>query len=170
MSETPTYKLKFRRRREMKTDYKKRLALLKSNKPRLVVRKSNNTMVVEVVSYKPEGDVVNAYFSSTALVKKGWKGHTGNLPAAYLAGYACAKMALKSGIKESVLDIGLTSPVHASRPFASLKGAIDAGLKVPCDEKVFPKMERITGKHISEEIAKNFDEMKKIIDREMGEK
>src|SRR3989338_5510860 len=170
MSTSPTYVVKFRRRRESKTDYRKRLALLKSGKQRLVVRKGNNSVTVEVVSYDPKGDKVSAFFTSAALKKKGWKGHTGNLPAAYLAGYACAKMALKSGIKESVLDIGLTSPVHASRPFASLKGAIDAGLKVPCDEKVFPKMERITGKHISEEIAKNFDEMKKIIDREMGEK
>ena len=50
MSTSTTFKVKFRRRRELKTDYRKRLAMLKGNKPRLVVRKSNNAMTVEVVS------------------------------------------------------------------------------------------------------------------------
>jgi large subunit ribosomal protein L18 len=36
----PTYKMPFRRRREGKTNYTKRLKLLLSRKPRLVVRKS----------------------------------------------------------------------------------------------------------------------------------
>lgn len=164
----PTYKVKFRRRRELKTDYKKRLALLKSKKPRLVVRRSNNTTIVEVVSYKPSGDVVNAFFSSTRLRKLGWVGHTGNLPAAYLAGYACARSALKAGIKEGVLDIGLISPVHGSGVFCALKGAIDAGMKIPCDEKVFPPQDRISGRHIGEQASRNFDEIKRVIEKEFG--
>ena len=168
MSTGTTYKLKFRRRRELKTDYRKRLALLKGRKPRLVVRKSNNTMVAEVVSYEPEGDRTNAFFTSLALRGLGWKGHTGNLPGAYLAGYACAKKAIKAGISEAVLDIGLLSPVHGSRAFAVLKGAVEAGLKVPCDETVFPSNERASGKHISAETEKNFEETKKAIDKAFG--
>ncbi len=168
MSTGTTYQVKFRRRRELKTDYRKRLALLKGRKPRLVVRKSNNAMTVEVISYEEKGDKVNAFFTSLALKKMGWNGHTGNLPAAYLAGYACAKRALKAGVKEAVLDIGLLSPVHGSRVFASLKGAIDAGLKIPADEKVFPSAQRISGKHINEEAVKNFESMKGIIGREFG--
>ncbi len=168
MSSGPTYKVSFRRRRESKTDYVKRLALLKSEKPRLVVRKTNNSTIAEVVAYSPKGDVVRAFFSSAGLTKLGWKGHTGNIPAAYLAGYVCAKKALKAEVKEAVLDIGLASPVHGSRVFAALKGAIDAGLGIPADKKVFPGDERVSGKHINEETPKNFDEMKKIIDREFG--
>ena len=38
-----------RRRREGKTDYKARLAMLKSEKPRLVIRKSNRYLVVQIV-------------------------------------------------------------------------------------------------------------------------
>ena len=168
MSTSPTYKVKFRRRRESKTDYRKRLALLKSGKERLVVRKGNNSVTVEVVSYEPKGDKVRAFFTSVGLRKLGWKGHTGNLPSAYLAGYACGRKAVKAGVKEAVLDIGLLSPVHGSRPFAALKGAIDAGLKIPCDQNVFPKEDRIKGKHIGEQAAGNFGEAKAAIDREFG--
>ncbi len=168
MSDSPIYKVKFRRRREMKTDYRKRLALLKSAKERLVVRKSNNALVAEVVTYVPEGDKVNSFYKSNSLKKLGWNGHPGNLPAAYLTGYACAKKALKAGVKEAVLDIGLISPVHGSRAFACLKGAIDAGMKIPSDATVFPSPERASGKHISEQTAKNFEETKKNIDKEFG--
>ncbi|MDK2384746.1 MAG: 50S ribosomal protein L18, partial [Candidatus Korarchaeota archaeon] len=38
MARSARYKVRFRRRREGKTDYKKRLALLKSGLPRMVVR------------------------------------------------------------------------------------------------------------------------------------
>lgn len=165
---SPTYKIKFRRRRESKTDYKKRLALLKSAKPRLVVRKGNNSVTIEMVSYEPEGDKVSAYFTSVMLRKMGWAGHTGNIPAAYLAGYACGRQAAKAGVKEAVLDIGLLSPVHGSRPFAALKGAIDAGVKIPCDSVVFPKPDRISGKHIGEEAVKNFMHVKSAIEKEFG--
>ena len=43
-------KLPRRRRLESKTDYKSRLALLKSEKPRLVVRKTNRYIIVQIVS------------------------------------------------------------------------------------------------------------------------
>lgn len=168
MSTSPTYSVKFRRRREGKTDYKKRLALLKSEKARLVVRRSNNNMVAEIVSYNPQGDLVKSFFAATGLKKLGWKGHTGNIPAAYLAGYACAKKAIKAGIKEAVLDIGLISPVHGSAIFSTLKGATEAGLNVPSDKGVFPSDDRAKGKHISEAVLKNFEEVKSRIDKEFG--
>ncbi len=38
-----------RRRLETKTDYKARLALLKSEKPRLVIRKSNRYILAQIV-------------------------------------------------------------------------------------------------------------------------
>ena len=41
MTSGPTYKVAFKRRREQKTDYKKRLAVLKSKKDRVVLRVTN---------------------------------------------------------------------------------------------------------------------------------
>ncbi|EDY35873.1 hypothetical protein ABOONEI_1072, partial [Aciduliprofundum boonei T469] len=94
------------------------------------------------------------------LKKYGWKGSFKNTPAAYLTGYLAGKLALKKGIEEAVLDIGLQSPVKGSRVFAALKGMVDAGLYVPHSEEVYPSEDRIKGEHISEEIAKMFEEVK----------
>ena len=75
-----------KRRREQKTDYKKRLALLKSGVPRLVIRKSLENMRVQIVSFNPSGDKTVASAFSAELGEFGWKGGNGNLPAAYLTG------------------------------------------------------------------------------------
>ena len=132
------------------------------------MRKTNNATITEIVGYKPEGDTVKAFYSSGSLKKLGWKGHSGNIPASYLAGFVCARKALKAGIKDAVLDIGLATPVHGSRIFAALKGAIDGGVSIPADEKVFPAAERVEGRHISAEVNKNFEEVKKAIEKEFG--
>ncbi|MEM4261627.1 MAG: 50S ribosomal protein L18 [Candidatus Diapherotrites archaeon] len=166
MSNKPTYKVKLRRRRKGFTDYKKRLALLKSKQPRLVVRKRNKSIIVQIVNYEPQGDKTLITFSSIALKKLGWKGHCGNLPSAYLSGYACAKKAFKAGIKKAVLDIGVASPVHGSAVFTALMGALDAGLEIPLEKEVLPTIERASGKHIGEETAKNFAQVKDKIDKE----
>lgn len=144
-----TYETKFRRRREGKTDYRKRLALLKGNAPRFVVRKSNNHMLVQVISYLPKGDVILASAHSTELEEAGWKGHNGNLSAAYLTGMLAGLKAKKAKVKNCVADIGMVMPVHGSRTFAAIKGGIDAGLEIPADESAFPSEERIIGKHIA---------------------
>lgn len=168
MSDSPIYKVKMRRRKELKTDYRKRLAFLKSGKSRLVVRKSNNSFLAEFMEYNTTGDKTVVSFSARALKKLGWKGHCGNIPAAYLTAYACSKKAMKAGLKEAIFDMGLASPVHGGRIFAALKGAIDAGVKIPADAVVFPADERINGSHIKEETAKNFEETKKAIEKEFG--
>ncbi len=168
MSNTPTYKVKFKRRRKGFTDYKKRLALLKSKEPRIVVRKTNNSVVVQIVEYQPKGDKTVAAFTSTALKKLGWKGHCGNIPSSYLTGFACAKKGLKAGVKKAVLDIGIATPIHGSGVFAALMGAIDAGLEVPVENEILPSKERVQGKHIGEETAKNVEEVKSRIEKELG--
>ncbi|MCD4740395.1 50S ribosomal protein L18 [archaeon] len=141
MKLSQTYSMKLKRRREGKTDYKKRRALLKSGKPWLVARVKNNIVIAQVVDYEPSGDLIKASASSTELKKYGWKGHTGNRSAGYLTGYLCAKRALENGIKTANLDIGLHSPVSGSGVFSILKGAVDAGLKIPHDSKCFPNEE-----------------------------
>ncbi|MFH1445653.1 MAG: 50S ribosomal protein L18 [Nanoarchaeota archaeon] len=166
-----TYIVPHRRRREQKTDYRLRLALIKSRKPRLVVRKSSNKMTCQIVNYDPKGDKVLISVNSSIIKKLGWKGHCGNTPAAYLTGLLCGVEAKKSKINEAVLDIGLHSPIKSSKIFAALKGAIDSGLDVPHSEDIFPKEERIRGDHIKSyrktDIDKNFEEVKKKI---LGEK
>lgn len=154
MAWKPTYAVPFRRRLKAKTDYSKRLALLKSGKPRLVVRRSNTMLIVQLVQYFKEGDKCLVNVNSGKLAKLGWKTSTKNLPAAYLTGLLCGSLALGQDVKEAVLDIGRLTPVKGSLAFAALKGAVDAGLTVSHDAKAFPSEERIRGKHIAEFAAK----------------
>ncbi|MFH1638265.1 MAG: hypothetical protein ABIB71_07610 [Candidatus Woesearchaeota archaeon] len=80
--------LDYKRKREGKTDYKKRLKLLSSKKPRLVVRKSLKNIVVQITEYDAKGDRVVIATHSRQLIRMGWKGYRRNLPAAYLVGGA----------------------------------------------------------------------------------
>lgn len=152
MARKTTVTVPFRRRREGKTNYKKRLALLLSERPRIVVRKSLKNIQVQIIEYVPDGDQIKVGVSSRALEKFGYKSHRGNIPAAYLSGYLLGKKAVKSGIKSAVLDIGNHTSTKGNRIYAAVKGAIDAGLEVPCDPEMFPSDDRINGKHAKQEI------------------
>ncbi len=150
MARGPRYRVPWRRRREGKTNYYKRLKLVLSGKPRFVVRRTNKYIVVQVAEAKVEGDRMLAVAHSRELVKLyGWKGGTKNTSAAYLTGYLAGLRAIKAGIKEAVLDIGLATPVKGSRAFAALKGGLDAGLDIPHSEEIIPSEERIRGEHIA---------------------
>ena len=149
MARSARYKVKFRRRREGKTDYRKRLALLKSGKPRMVVRRTNRYIVVQFVKYNPRGDEVIAHAFSKELSKFGWPYSGKSVPAAYLTGYLAALRAKKAGIEEAILDIGRFPSTKGSRLYAAMKGALDAGLEIPHSEEILPEEERIRGEHIS---------------------
>ena len=140
----------FRRRREKKTDYRKRLALLKSRKARLVVRRSLNNFHAQLIKYGEKGDVAVIGIASKSLKKFGWKGHCGNTSAAYLTGLLIGFKGLKAGIREAVLDMGLQTATKQNSVYALVKGVNDAGLKVPVGEEILPSEERISGKHIAE--------------------
>ncbi|RLF36553.1 MAG: 50S ribosomal protein L18, partial [Thermoplasmata archaeon] len=142
--------VQLRRNRERKTNYKRRIALLVSGKLRLVIRKSLCNINLQIIEYKPEGDKVLVSADSKELVKFGYALNRSNIPAAYLTGLLLGQKAKKKAIKEAILDIGLNTHVKGSRIYASLKGVVDSGLKVPCSEEVFPPEERINGTHISE--------------------
>ncbi|MFP4116634.1 MAG: 50S ribosomal protein L18 [Candidatus Aenigmatarchaeota archaeon] len=139
-----------RRRKEKKTDYNQRLKLLKSGEPRLVVRKSNNHTRIQLTAWKEDGDEVLARGATDELEEFGWKGHTGNLPAAYLAGYLMGQRAQEKGIDKCILDIGLQKNTQENRIYAAVKGVRDAGVEVPVSEEMIPSEERIQGKHIEE--------------------
>ncbi len=148
MAEKATHKVPFRRRREKKTDYRKRLASVKSGKPKMVVRKSNKSVLGQVIQYSPKGDKTLVHCSSRELKKLGWNLSLKNIPAAYLTGLMLGVKAKKKNIYDAVPDIGMATPVHGSAVFAAVKGAADAGMKVALDKKAAPKEERIKGKHI----------------------
>ncbi len=164
MAKGPRYRVKFRRERDGQTDYKKRLALLKSRLPRLVVRISNKHICCQVINHEKEGDRVIASGFSKELVKLGWKGSTSNTPAAYLTGYLCGRRAKKAEIEKAVLDIGRRSVIRGSRVFAALKGALDAGIEIPHSESILPPQERIEGAHIDPGLKTQVGNIKKAID------
>lgn len=151
MAKGPRYRVPYRRRREHKTDYKARRVLATSGSPRLVVRPSGRNILIQMVRSEIEGDYVLMQTSSTELVKRfRWLGGRKNTPAAYLIGLIAGHKALNQGIETAILDIGLKRPTKGSGLFAAVKGALDAGLKVPCDSDIMPDAERIEGATIAE--------------------
>ncbi len=151
MATGPSYRVPFRRRREGKTDYRSRRALVLSRLPRLVVRRTLNHIIVQIVKAEVAGDQVVASAHSRELAKTyGWQGNCRNVPAAYLTGLLCGFKAMVHGAKKAVLDIGLHSPSRGARVFAALKGVLDAGVTVPHSENMLPDETRISGKHIAD--------------------
>lgn len=149
MTKGPHYNVPFRRRREGKTNYQKRKALILSKAPRLVARPSLKHMLAQIVKAEAAGDKVIASAHSRELIKRcGWKGSCGNVPAAYLTGLLCGYRAAAKNVKEAVLDVGLRRPSKGARVFAVLKGIVDAGLEVPHSEEKLPDEARIEGQHI----------------------
>lgn len=149
MARGSSYRVPLRRRREGKTDYKARKALVLSGKPRLVARCALKNSSVQIIVAKPYGDEVLASAHSRELKKKyGWKAPTGNVPSAYLTGLLCGLKAKAKGAEEAILDIGLTAPTRGSRVFAALKGVLDAGVEVPHNEEKIVE-ERLEGAHIA---------------------
>lgn len=135
----------YRRKREGRTNYKKRLGLLKSGKPRMVIRISNKYIQVQLVQYEPDGDRVlltlhSKQFAEGRCAK--------NLPSAYCVGYLFGKAALEKGVNEAIVDIGFQQHRAGTRLYAVVKGAVDAGFTVPVSESVFPTPERLRGDHL----------------------
>jgi len=153
----------FSRRNKGITNYRKRLALLKSGIPRAVVRFSNAKVTVQIIEFTIKGDTVLASASSNDVAEMGWKGSKTNVPASYLSGLLTAKRALKAGIDSAVLDIGRITPTSGGRAFATLKGLVDGGLKIPHSDNLFPSDDRINGSHISEKMTTNFEKVSKKI-------
>ena len=148
MARGSSYRVPLRRRREGKTDYQARKALVLSGKPRLVTRTSVKSVAAQIFVAKPHGDEVLVAAHSNELKKYGWKAPTGNVPAAYLTGLLCGLKAKSKGVKEAILDIGLIAPTKGAKVFATLSGVLDAGVNVPHNEEKIVK-ERSKGEHIA---------------------
>jgi large subunit ribosomal protein L18 len=159
MATSPRTRVPFRRRREGRTNYRTRLALLKSQETRLVVRRTNGNVIVQFVDWTQGGDAVKATAVAQELKKMGWEGSAKNTPAAYLTGLLAGKRAAEAGVESAVLDIGRHTPTKGSRVFAALKGVLDAGIEVPHGgDDIYPSEERLNGAFL--ELESNFDAVK----------
>lgn len=156
MAHGPLYRVPFRRRREGKTDYRTRLALLKSGETRVVVRSSNRNVVVQFVNYTEQGDVVVAAAEARELPEMGYKPAGNNTPSAYLTGRLAAVRAKEAGVEAGVLDIGRANPQKGGVLFGALKGVVDGGVEIPAGEGVFPAEERLRAEHLGNEKAAAF--------------
>lgn len=147
-----------RRRLERKTDYKARLALLKSGKPRLVARKTNRYIIAQIIETKNAQDKVVIGITSKILLEKGWpkasQGSLKSMAASYLTGFILGKMAHEKNIKSAIFDIGMHRNVHKSRFYALLKGALDAGLKIPHNPEALPSDDSIQNEKFKNIITK----------------
>ena len=163
MAVGPRTRVPFRRRREGKTDYRRRLALLKSGETRVVVRRTNGNVIVQFVGWAQEGDQVQATAVAQELAKLGWEGSPKNTPAAYLTGLLAGKRAAAAGVESAVLDLGRHVPSKGSRIFAALKGVKDAGIEVAAgDEEIYPSEERLNGAFL--DLETNFNAVKGAIE------
>jgi len=136
------YQVKYRRRREGRTDYYARRRLVtqsktKYNAPkyRLVVRFSNKNITCQIVYARIQGDFVFCAANSKELPRYGIKNGLTNWTAAYATGLLCARRCLDKigladkyeGQKEPTGELILTEAVEGEkRPF---KCFLDVGLK-----------------------------------------
>jgi len=138
------FQVKYRRRREGKTDYyaRKRLVTQAKNKYnapkyRLVVRFTNREIIVQIVYARLQGDFVLAAARSKELPRYGINHGLTNWASAYATGLLCARRALNKlglddkyeGVTEPDGTLKLTETIDeedAPRPF---KCYLDVGLK-----------------------------------------
>ena len=156
-----------RRRKENKTDYVKRLKLLKGEKPRIVFRKTNRYIISEYTLSREAQDKVVLGFDSRKLNEYGWpkdaQGSLKSTTASYLTGYLIGKTIIKQKLENPILDTGMNRVLHKNKIYAFIKGIIDAGIKINCDKRLFPDESRIKGQHLKNKIP--FDEIKLKIDK-----
>lgn len=145
-----------RRRKEFKTNYTKRIELLKSNKPRIVFRKTNKYLIAQYVTSKQAQDKIEIGITSKKLSAYGWpkesSGSLKSIPAAYLTGFLFGKTVLEKKKENPIVDLGMARTLHKTKIYGFLKGLIDAGLDIKCDEEFFPSEEKLKGKFNTEEI------------------
>ncbi|XP_047155109.1 60S ribosomal protein L5 [Vigna umbellata] len=134
------YQVKFKRRREGKTDYRARIRLInqdknKYNTPkyRFVVRFTNKDIIAQITSASIAGDIVLAAAYSHELPRYGLEVGLTNYAAAYCTGLLLARRVLKKlemdedyeGNVEASGEDYSVEPADTRRPFRAL---LDVGL------------------------------------------
>src|SRR5215467_12911541 len=114
----------FRRRREGKTDYRKRKGIIVGKNPFLSVRITGRYIYTQILRPSAGGDVTLCAASSKDLSKRfGWKGSAKSVPGAYLTGYYLGQLAEESNLKRVVVYSGVGRFVHGSRLASVISGA-----------------------------------------------
>lgn len=148
-----------RRRREAKTDYAKRIKLLKSGVPRIAFRKTNKYLIAQYILSKEARDKIVFGANSKDLLKFGWpKEFTGSLKsisAAYLLGLLISKKIKEKKLENPIIDFGMIKVLHKTKTYAFLKGLKDNGLEIDCKEEFYPEEKRIKGEHMKNKIDFN---------------
>merc|ERR1711931_186837 len=142
------YRVKFKRRREGKTDYyaRKRLCVQDKNKYntpkyRLVVRFTNKDIICQIAYAKIEGDCIMSAAYAHELPRYGVKvGLTIYEGTTDVNGdeYNVESIEGQPGAFKCYLDVGLARTSTGARIFGCLKGAVDGGLIIPHSTKRFP--------------------------------
>ena len=145
-----------RRRKEAKTDYAKRIKLLKSNSPRLVFRKTNKYFIVQYIVSKEAKDEIKLGTTSKELLKFSWPkefaGSLKSISAAYLLGLLMSKKIKENKLEKPIVDFGMIKMLHKTKTYAFLKGLKDGGLDIDCDNKFCPDESRLKGEHMKNKI------------------
>ncbi|RDY06665.1 60S ribosomal protein L5, partial [Mucuna pruriens] len=161
------YQVKFKRRREGKTDYRARIRLINQDKNKYNTPKyrfvTNKDIIAQIISASIAGDIVLAAAYSHELPHYGLEVGLTNYAAAYCTGLLLARRVLKhlemdeeyegnveaTGEDFSVepaesrrpfralLDVGLIRTTTGNCVFGALKGALDGGLDIPHSDKRF---------------------------------
>lgn len=159
-----------RRRKSNKTDYGKRLKLLKSEKPRIVFRKTNKYIIAQYITSEETKDKVEIGINSKQLLNYGWpkefKESLKSVPASYLTGLLMGKKILTAKKDDPIIDLGMIRNIHKTKVFAFIKGIIDSGISIRSSEKTFPDEERIKGKHLKKDFSEAFERIKSNIEKE----
>lgn len=156
-----------RRRKEHKTDYHRRVELLKSERARLVVRKTNKYLLVQYVLSKEAQDTIVFGLSSKVLLTHGWPkeaaGSLTSLPSAYLLGLLVGKTIKNKKLATPIMDFGLRRVLGGTALQAVIKGVVDSDVAIPSQKKAFPPEERLKGTHLRTKIP--FDTIKSTIQK-----
>jgi large subunit ribosomal protein L18 len=133
----------------------------------LVFRKTNRYIISQYITSKKAQDKIEIGITSKKLKQFGWpeefEGSLKSIPAAYLTGLLMGKEINKKGLKAPIVDFGMIRVLSKNRGYAFLKGVVDAGVKIKCDEEQFPEEERVIGKHMKNKIP--FEEIKSKINK-----
>lgn len=155
------YQVKYRRRREGKTDYRARKALILQDKNkynvqklRFIVRKTNSQIICQIATAHIEGDKILVEAKSKELIRYGIPVGLKNYAAAYATGLLCARRFLKSlnldsqflGVPEAtgelhVLEESPKKPIKAfldvGITMTTTGNRVFAALKGACDGGIF---------------------------------
>lgn len=162
-------KIPKRRRIERKTDYGKRIKMLKSETPRVLFRKTNRYIIAQYVKSEEAQDKIIVGLTSKNLKEFGWpkefEGSLKSVPASYLTGFLLGKEIIKKKLETPIVDFGMIRALNKNKGFAFIKGLIDAGIKIKCSAENFPEEERVSGKNLKKDFTKTFKEIKSKIEK-----